>query len=183
VLANCAILSYKLRQTVNIYNIHALPSTCRNQIFLFTIRKWSDGQSKLIVHLEISQAYKSKLVQHLYKLITYTHNQLLHMIQRHASKLSPESAIHVSQDCPKSPIFSLETQHPRSLAKHCQDVGYIVRPVVPPTVPTRRVRVCLHAGNTYDEVDGMIRRIDLWLSSRNKSSGRSISDLTVKAQI
>jgi hypothetical protein len=68
--------------------------------------------------------------------------------------------------CPKSPIFSLLTPHPRSLAAFCQEEGYIVRAVVPPTVPTRRVRVCLHAGNTKEEIDGLVERVDLWLAKQ-----------------
>ena len=73
------------------------------------------------------------------------------------------SILKVSNTCPKSPIFSLVTDHPRSLAKHCQYGGFIVRAVVPPTVPTRRVRVCLHAGNTQEEVDRLMRRVEDWL--------------------
>jgi hypothetical protein len=67
---------------------------------------------------------------------------------------------------PQSPIFSLLTPNPRSLAAYCQESGYIVRAVVPPTVPTRRVRVCLHAGNTQHEIDGLVETIDLWLATQ-----------------
>ena len=43
----------------------------------------------------------------------------------------------------------------------------MVRAIVPPTVPkgTERVRVCLHAGNTLEEIDALIERIDQWLSA------------------
>jgi 8-amino-7-oxononanoate synthase len=66
---------------------------------------------------------------------------------------------------PQSPIFSLLSPEPRSLAKYCQDGGYVVRPIVPPTVPkgTERVRVCLHAGNTIQDVEGLVGRIGEWL--------------------
>lgn len=67
---------------------------------------------------------------------------------------------------PKSPIFSLLTPNPRSLAAFCQETGLVVRAVVPPTVPTRRVRVCLHAGNTKAEIDELCERIDLWLATQ-----------------
>ena len=42
----------------------------------------------------------------------------------------------------------------------------MIRAIVPPTVPkgTERVRVCLHAGNTLEEIDALIERIDQWLS-------------------
>lgn len=41
----------------------------------------------------------------------------------------------------------------------------MVRAIVPPTVPegTQRVRVCLHAGNTYQDVDRLVERIGSWL--------------------
>jgi 8-amino-7-oxononanoate synthase len=39
-----------------------------------------------------------------------------------------------------------------------------VRAIVPPTVPrgTERVRACLHAGNTVEEIDGLVKRIGEW---------------------
>ena len=68
---------------------------------------------------------------------------------------------------PESPIFSLLTPEPRSLAKYCQDGGFVVRPIVPPTVPngTQRVRVCLHSGNTLEDVEGLVGRIREWLGN------------------
>lgn len=41
----------------------------------------------------------------------------------------------------------------------------MVRPIVSPTVPvgTERVRVCLHAGNTIDEIDRLVLRMRDWL--------------------
>jgi hypothetical protein len=42
----------------------------------------------------------------------------------------------------------------------------VVRAVVPPTVPTRRVRVCLHAGNTFAEVEGLVKKVDEWLVTK-----------------
>lgn len=41
-----------------------------------------------------------------------------------------------------------------------------MRAVVPPTVPTRRVRVCLHAGNTVEEVERLVGVIDMWVRGR-----------------
>ena len=41
----------------------------------------------------------------------------------------------------------------------------MVRPIVPPTVPegTQRVRVCLHAGNSFEDVQRLVERIKDWL--------------------
>lgn len=67
--------------------------------------------------------------------------------------------------CPDSPIFAILSPTPRSLAAHCQSAGFIVRPVVAPTVPagTERVRVCLHAGNTAEEIDKFVECVKQWM--------------------
>lgn len=41
----------------------------------------------------------------------------------------------------------------------------MIRPIVPPTVPegTQRVRVCLHAGNSFEDVERLVARIGKWL--------------------
>jgi 8-amino-7-oxononanoate synthase len=74
----------------------------------------------------------------------------------------------VPLECPKSPIFALLTSQPRDLAKHCQDAGFVVRAVVPPTVPmgTERVRVCLHAGNTEAQIADLVGNVQSWVDTR-----------------
>jgi 8-amino-7-oxononanoate synthase len=66
---------------------------------------------------------------------------------------------------PTSPIFSLRTSQPRQLASACQEDGYVIRAIMPPTIPegSERVRVCLHAGNSEEEIDGLVRTIQSWL--------------------
>jgi 8-amino-7-oxononanoate synthase len=73
--------------------------------------------------------------------------------------------VEVPQRCPKSPIFSLLSPYPRSLAQYCQDGGFIVRPVVPPTVPVgaQRIRVCIHSGNATEEIERLVDRIEKWI--------------------
>lgn len=41
----------------------------------------------------------------------------------------------------------------------------MVRPIVAPTVPlgTDRVRICLHAGNSLEECDGLCDAIEAWV--------------------
>lgn len=48
----------------------------------------------------------------------------------------------------------------------------MVRAVVPPTVPegTSRVRICLHAGNTEEEVKTLVAMIHLWAISHCKTT-------------
>ncbi|KAF8340429.1 pyridoxal phosphate-dependent transferase [Cantharellus anzutake] len=44
---------------------------------------------------------------------------------------------------------------------------YLARHITPPTVPrsASRVRICMHAGNTEDEVDGLVEAIVHWVNS------------------
>lgn len=77
---------------------------------------------------------------------------------------------------PLSPIFSLRTSHPRALAAYCQARGFVVRAIVPPTVPEggQRVRMCLHSGNTVGQVEALIECVRAWVAdSEGKSRERS----------
>lgn len=81
------------------------------------------------------------------------------------------SYIHVGEDPPRSPIIPVLTRRARSLAEFCQGRGFMVRPVVSPTVPKgkERVRVCLHAENTAEEVLGLGKAVGAWLEDQVKS--------------
>lgn len=83
-------------------------------------------------------------------------------LQRH------QSVLFEVDHFPASPIISLRTSQPRELANACQSDGYIVRAIMPPTIPEgkERVRVCLHAGNSEDQIDGLVRTIQSWLNRR-----------------
>lgn len=71
---------------------------------------------------------------------------------------------------PASPIFSLRTYDPRALAAWCQNGACVVRPIMPPTVPdgTQRVRVCLHAGNTAEQIQRLVGLVVGWCEAQEK---------------
>ena len=102
-----------------------------------------------------------QLSLHLFELIDALHTELQRI-------RAPNDLLTIPTECPKSPIFALLTPHPRELAKYCQDAGFVVRAVVPPTVPrgTERVRVCLHAGNTEAEISSLVDRVQEWVDGR-----------------
>ena len=54
----------------------------------------------------------------------------------------------------------------RALATALQQRGLLVRPVTYPTVPLgeERVRVCLHADNTREEVDSLLSALKDWIA-------------------
>jgi 8-amino-7-oxononanoate synthase len=97
---------------------------------------------------------------HLWDLVGRTHKLL-------SSVSSTTQSIHVNQ-APRSPIIPVFTSDPRGLAQFCQERGFTVRPIVAPTVPkgSERVRVCLHAGNTIGEVEGLVRAISIWVRAQ-----------------
>ncbi len=90
----------------------------------------------------------------------------------------PPAVLRMQPGRPESPIIPLFTLHPRSLAEHCQRRGFMVRPIVAPTVPlgSERVRVCLHAGNTVAEVEGLAAAVEAWVRSRLLSGGPPAAD-------
>lgn len=103
----------------------------------------------------------SELQTKLFSLISHLHG-LLRQVQE---SLKPHHLLDVPESCPPSPIFSILSSEPRSLAAFCIQAGFIVRPIVPPTVPAgaERIRVCLHAGNTIDEIEALVKRIRKWV--------------------
>ncbi|ERS97390.1 hypothetical protein HMPREF1624_05557 [Sporothrix schenckii ATCC 58251] len=104
---------------------------------------------------------------HLWKLVVHLHTRLL------ALPHCPTNPIlRIPKQCPQSPIFALLTPQPRSLARTCQEAGYVVRAIVAPTVPLgmERVRVCLHAGNSLAEVEALVGIIRKWVQTGGSRS-------------
>ncbi|KAL1303161.1 hypothetical protein AAFC00_006588 [Neodothiora populina] len=103
----------------------------------------------------------SELQDKLFVLITLFHDLLLQL----QAEEHPGLLLCVPASCPPSPIFSILSSDPRGLATFCQQAGLIVRPIVPPTVPigAERIRVCLHAGNTTQEIETLVARIKAWV--------------------
>ncbi|KAE9367804.1 PLP-dependent transferase [Stipitochalara longipes BDJ] len=123
------------------------------------------------------------LISHLNSLIAHMYEQLLSL----QPLIMQSSLLLLPQALPNSPIFALLTPEPRSLAKWCQGVGFVVRPIVPPTVPegTQRVRVCLHAGNSKQDVDALVENIRGWLVVRGrvKLVEEKVESMELKARL
>ncbi|KAM0512912.1 hypothetical protein ACHAPE_008415 [Trichoderma viride] len=116
----------------------------------------------------LAQGHADPLLEHLQSLILHMHNLLAGIIEQHHP--SPE-LFRINSETPQSPILPLFTSRARNLAQYCQERGFTVRPIVAPTVPTGqdRVRVCLHAGNTVEEVEGLCRAVEEWITGAIKS--------------
>ena len=72
---------------------------------------------------------------------------------------------------PPSPIIPVLTPHPRPLSAFLLALGMNARPITWPTVPKGkdRVRVCLHAGNTKNDIDCLINGIADWAEDTLKA--------------
>ncbi|KAL7931902.1 PLP-dependent transferase [Trichoderma chlorosporum] len=116
----------------------------------------------------LAQGHAESLVQNLQSLIHLMHTLLTRIIERHGPL--PE-IFRINPEAPQSPILPLLTSRARSLAQYCQEKGFMVRPIVAPTVPAGedRVRVCLHAGNTVEEVEGLCNAVEEWVTGAVKS--------------
>ncbi|KAI0749781.1 PLP-dependent transferase [Daedaleopsis nitida] len=78
---------------------------------------------------------------------------------------------------PDTPIIPVLTPHPRPLSAHLRFRGLNARPITWPTVPkgADRIRVCLHARNTRQDVDrlvdGMVEWAQSWQRAEKTSPG------------
>jgi len=107
------------------------------------------------------------LAKHLFGLVNSLYIELQKLLRLYDFDVVRD-LVSIPAVCPESPIFALYSPHPRSLAQYCQSFGFVVRAVVPPTVPdgTERVRICLHAGNTENEVLWFVQIVKQWIDAR-----------------
>ncbi|KAI1079912.1 PLP-dependent transferase [Whalleya microplaca] len=115
-----------------------------------------------VVYDYLISGQSKPLRQQLDKLIQDTHRRLQDLNGR---QRPPQHILHVQKTISKSPVIPIFTASPRNLAEYCQRCGFMVRPIVAPTVPagTERVRICLHAGNTIEQVEGLCRAVEIWV--------------------
>ncbi|KAF2688258.1 PLP-dependent transferase [Lentithecium fluviatile CBS 122367] len=111
------------------------------------------------------------LAAHLHALI----QTLFHLLTSPARSPAFTSQLRLPSTCPQSPIFSIQLQDPKALASFLQKREMMVRAVVPPTVPegTQRVRVCLHAGNTVEDVRRLVGAMGEWCEEQARLADRA----------
>lgn len=116
----------------------------------------------------LEAGHTNSMSKKLFHLIDYLHARLKSLTPL-IDQLPPGS-MSLPETCPESAIFALLMKDPRELATFCQEAGFVVRAVMHPTVPlgTQRVRICLHAGNTEDEIDAFVGRVRVWLEQTQR---------------
>ncbi|GHJ85120.1 hypothetical protein NliqN6_1522 [Naganishia liquefaciens] len=108
---------------------------------------------------------------HVSRLIAHLAPGARHLVSTLALSESPYDR----QSRDPTPIAPLLTPFPHELALYLQSCGFLVRPVVHPTVPKgeERIRICLHAGNTERDVRQMIDCVGEWASTKMKTLDRA----------
>lgn len=106
----------------------------------------------------------NKLNTHIANLLEFLPPDARHLV----SSLPPPPSPYSRPSRDPTPICPLLTPHPHALALHLQARGYLVRPVVHPTVPKgqERIRICLHSGNSEDDVRRMVECIGEWTQEK-----------------
>ncbi|KAJ7633175.1 pyridoxal phosphate-dependent transferase [Roridomyces roridus] len=84
-----------------------------------------------------------------------------------------------------SPIVPMMTSLPRPLSAHLLQLGMNARPITWPTVPKGkdRVRVCLHAGNTRDDVDRLVNGMIQWAEKERVAASSKPRTQTVQSKL
>jgi 8-amino-7-oxononanoate synthase len=128
-----------------------------------------------VVYTFMASGGTEVLANDLTTLIQMLYSSLQGLRDQHGETDSIGDLVEIPSMCPKSPIISLLTSDPRGLAQYCQKFGYVVRAIVAPTVPEgfERVRVCLHSGNTSDEIEGFVRVLDRWIEQEKQKRQKS----------
>ncbi|KAK4612051.1 8-amino-7-oxononanoate synthase [Fulvia fulva] len=116
----------------------------------------------------LMQGRTEPLARNLLLLMQTLHERLLEMQASLRLPAHLQGLLRGPVTCPDSPIFAVLSSEPKVLAAHCQRHGFVVRGIVSPTVPegTERVRVCLHAGNTVEQIEALVECIRGWVVSR-----------------
>ncbi|KAF8322668.1 PLP-dependent transferase [Clavulina sp. PMI_390] len=84
-----------------------------------------------------------------------------------------------------SPIVPLLTPHPRELSQFLrEECGILARPITHPTVPKgeERVRVCIHANNTREQVDRLVEGVQEWIRSQNGAASSPLTPIALGAR-
>lgn len=103
-----------------------------------------------------------ELQQRLHELTRITHE----LLERIVNPISPPSLLLIPVKSPTlTPILSLLTSKPRGLSTYLRERGIVARPIVFPTVDKgkERVRLCIHANNSSQEVLNMVLAIRGWV--------------------
>ncbi|RVX68893.1 hypothetical protein B0A52_07548 [Exophiala mesophila] len=130
----------------------------------------------------LQQGKTNQLATNLWGLVQHLHESL-QSLSKEIPANGETPLVTFPSECPESPIFAIFSPQPRALATYCQAAGFVVRAIFPPTVPegTQRVRVCLHAGNTIEQIDNFVATIKEWLvreaQERSGVSSHMPSDL------
>lgn len=93
-----------------------------------------------------------------------THPELQALLAQKISFYQHAAAAYETTSTPIQRIIEPGNVTVRALASFLHQQGYFVKPILSPTVPegTERIRICLHAHHTEQEIAGLIQQIHQW---------------------
>lgn len=93
----------------------------------------------------------------------------------------PDSSVATEMKSLPAPIIGLLTPTPHALSTFLLERGFIVRPVVPPTVPPgeERVRVCLRSGIEKTTIASLVDALRQWVESQQEQQQQPVHQHTV----
>ena len=124
-----------------------------------------------------------QLADNLQHLILYS----LDLLQRHLAPFPPAMVSlpdHLEGQQSRKllpPIIPIMSCFPRPLSAYLRDRGLNARPITWPTVPKGkdRVRVCLHAGNSREDIKRLVEGIVQWADVEMMTRGLARRDETI----
>lgn len=122
-----------------------------------------------VSHDHLRQGKTEPLVQHLRRLEDVFHSGLAQTSE--SLSQSRSHLLRLPEARSRSAIMCVLSSEALDLAAHCRSNGFWVRAILPPTVPagTERVRVCLHSGNTIQEVESLLVAIAGWVAQKHNA--------------
>ncbi|KAJ4419890.1 hypothetical protein N0V82_004713 [Gnomoniopsis sp. IMI 355080] len=153
--------------------------------FIYTTAMGPPGLLSIqVAHEFVASGHADVLRSKLQGLIQHVHARLGSISRHH----DPSATIvRLRAASLQSPIIPIFTSRAKSLARHCQSHGLMVRAIVAPTVPrgTDRLRICLHAGNTDGDCDKLCNAIEEWVSLQSilKEQGLPVSAHPIKNRL
>lgn len=125
-----------------------------------------------VAHNHLEQKKADPLVEHLDHLRSVLRDGLVSVV----ASVPPSSShlLRLPEDPSPSAISFVMSSQAKDLAAHCRSRGLWVRAILPPTVPagTERVRICLHGGNTADDVEKLVGATQEWIGRASRAASR-----------
>jgi 8-amino-7-oxononanoate synthase len=133
------------------------------------LRDYLINHARSLIYTTALPPQHYRCIQKAYALLPTADRKNLHAVIAHFRKGAAGSSKNIKFLESHSPIQGIvigDNFKAKALAEHLQQKNFFVRAILSPTVPTgtERLRICLHAFNTTEEVDALLYEVNQFLS-------------------